>query len=155
MITKRKKLSKFDVPPARGSYDWILKDIHDEIEKVTPPPPPPEPPKEPPRPPRVHVDIEIVDRRYAAPPARKPGGALKWLVAFGLIAAAIVGTAHGETWTSHKEGFMTRYQSDQGASGSSYKQGFMTYYDMNLPDGSTRHCHSYKQGWQTIMECDP
>ena len=69
-MATRKKLSKWDVAPARGSYDWILRDIKDEVARATPPPPP-TPPQDPPRPPRVHVAIELVQRQR---PARRRQG---------------------------------------------------------------------------------
>jgi hypothetical protein len=118
---------------------------------------PPTPPERSDGPRRVHIQIEIVDRR--TPPRRRRSsiGVWWWLLLFLLLALA----AHAQPtqWQSYREGFVTRYQGTdaQGGTwtGQSYKQGFTTYSDFYGPHGETQHCQSYKLGGQTITSCDP
>ena len=65
--------------PPRGAFDYLLDPIRDQLQ---PPPPPPE------RgagsgPQRIHIDIEITERR---PAKRGMGGAIVSLILFGLLA---------------------------------------------------------------------
>lgn len=84
-MTTRKR-TKFDTPATPGSYDWILRDIRDAVARATPPPPP-TPPADPPRPPRVHVAVEITQRK----PPTKPNSGLWGVVGMlWLMIAAIV-----------------------------------------------------------------
>ena len=162
MSTTRKPRSKWDVPPAHGSYNWILRDIRDEVARMTPPPPP-VPPADPPRQPRVHVAVEIVHRKPARPRSNLRDMAIMlWLLVIAILVVAWLtgGIAHAQpsSWQSYPEGFMTRYQGTDAAGGSwtgtSYRQGFTTYFDANGPHGESRRCRSWEQSWQTITECD-
>jgi len=159
MKTARRKLSKLDLPPRRGEFDWILKDIQDEVARQAPPLPPEEPPQRPQR--RVVVNIEVNQARRRPGPSRTPWArswsawkvaVFIWMVVAGVLALASIGKA--ETWTSQQQGFTTRYQGSDGSSGLSYRQGFMEHLEVNRPDGSTQRCRSYQQGFQTITECD-
>ena len=165
-MSTRKPPSKWDTPVRRGEFDWILRDIKDEVARATPPPPP-TPPQDPPRPPgqRVRVEVEITQRK---PPARSRSGLwgvaiLLWLVVavivlMALLTGGIAAHAQPSAWQSHRDGYLTRYQGtdSQGEpwTGTSYQSGFTTYFDANGPHGETQHCRSWQQGWQTFTECD-
>jgi hypothetical protein len=162
--TTRKAPSKWNVPAAHGSYDWILRDIRDEVARMTPPPPP-TPPADPPRPPRVHIDIEIVHRKPLASPRAGLWGMtiLVWLAVIGIVGMLLLSgctAAHAQptSWQSHSDGYLTRYQGTDGAgepwTGTSYQSGFVTYFDANGPHGEQQHCRAWQQSWQSITECD-
>jgi hypothetical protein len=119
---------------------------------------------EPPR--RVHIVIEIVDRRQ---PQRRPspiGTVLLWL--FVLSAAlALFGctTAHAQDtlrvpteWRSYPFGSGTNsYGTDrQGRewTGRSFDVGSHTVTVITDPNGSERRCESYKLGGETITQLD-
>ena len=90
MATTRKR-TNFDAPATPGSYDWILRDIRDEVARATPPPPP-TPPVDPPRPPRVRVEVEIVDKPAMARAQRRQGqwamAVLLWTIVIGVVGMA-------------------------------------------------------------------
>lgn len=93
-MATRKPASKWDVPPRRGEYDHLLQDIRDEVARMTPPPPP-TPRPDPPRLPRVHVAVEIVDKRALARAKRRQG---QWAMAVLLWTVVIV--VLGMLWAS-------------------------------------------------------
>jgi len=84
---------------------------------------------------RIHIEIEIVDRR-AAPPKRGQRF-IGWLLLLMLITMA----AHAQpsSWSSHREGFMTRYSGTdaQGGmwTGKSYELSGTRYFEFNGPRG--------------------
>jgi hypothetical protein len=128
---------------------------------VLPPQGPLEPPERGGRPPRIHIEIEIVDRRRAQqrPPGHRFGTLTLtlWLI---VLLAALAGctAAHAQptSWQSHSDGYLTRYQGIDG-NGEPWRtgtSGFTTYFDANGPHGEQQLCRSWQEGWQTITECD-
>jgi hypothetical protein len=112
----------------------------------------------------VRIDIELVQRR---PPQRATGGGYRFgtltlaLLIIGLLVAlAGCAAAHAQpsSWTSHRDGYLTRYQgTDRNGepwTGTSHESGFTTYFDANGPHGEQQHCRSWQQGWQQFTECD-
>jgi hypothetical protein len=85
--------------PRRGAFDYLLDGMHDL----------------PPRPPerggggaqRIHVQIEITDRR-AQPTQRSRGGVLQLLVALPSLLFGSLGHAQPSNWSSYQLG-STRY----------------------------------------------
>jgi hypothetical protein len=154
-----------------GEFDYLLDPTHKApevvlsrkppeavVRKVTAPEtgaPPPTPPERPGGRPVIRVEIEINQGGVARVKPGYSGRVVLAAVIWVIVLLILATLARAETWTSRRDGFMTRYQSDDGGTAQSYQQGFMTYYDQTLPDGSVRHCESYQQGFQTVLRCNP
>jgi len=129
---------------------------------VLPPQGPSEPPERGGRPQRIHIEIEIVDRRAQQRPRGNRFGTPTLALLVIVLIAALAGCsgAHAQpsSWQSHRDGYLTRYQGTDSRgepwTGTSYQSGFTTYFDANGPHGEQQHCRSWQQGWQTITECD-
>jgi len=85
MSTTRKRHSKWDVPPRRGEFDYLLKEIRDETARQAPPHPPEE------RGgggPRVHIEIVVPP---LAQPIRRNGyrfGTITgWIILLAIVLA--------------------------------------------------------------------
>jgi hypothetical protein len=122
---------------------------------------PPTPPERGGGPQRIHIEIEIVDRRQQSPRRGYRFGTMTlWLLLLAVALALFGCTAQAQptSWQSYREGFVTRHQGtdDQGGqwTGTSYRQGFTTYFDADGPHGEQRHCRSWQQDWQTLTECN-
>jgi hypothetical protein len=108
---------------------------------------------------RIHVQIDITDRRAsrAAPPRF---GVLKLLLVLILLAAIFGCQAHAQpsTWDSYPFGSGTNYSGTDAKGGQwtgrSYQNGGTTYFDAAGPDGQHRHCQSYMVGSVTHTTCD-
>lgn len=151
-----------EVPP--GSFDYLLgpqrpptrieRPVPFLRRKVatteTPKPPPPTPPERGGGNPRIRVEIEINQR----PPQRRPATG-RWVVAaiIWAVVLSLFAMAHAEQWRSHRDGFLTRSESDQGDRATTYRQGFEALTTIDRADGSTQRCRSWQQGWQTFTEC--
>jgi hypothetical protein len=107
---------------------------------------------------RIHVQIEIIDRR--SPPTPLPRvELLKLLVALILLVAIFGCAAHAQptSWQSYPFGSGRNYTGTDARGGQwsarSYQNGGTTYFDATGPDGRNQHCQSYELGSQTITEC--
>jgi hypothetical protein len=95
---------------------------------------------------RIHIEIEIVDRR--AQPARPCFGVLQLLLAL-LLLSLLFGRGHAQptNWQSYELGSTCYYQGTDAEggnwNGSSYRLGGTTYFDGYGPNGERRHCESY------------
>jgi hypothetical protein len=160
--------------PARGDFDYLLRDLDKEVwrEPILEPPPRPKAPEPPPRhddpphPPRVTVNIEIVEyHRGRHPPALRRAFSTAWVLAIviwivvfavlSMLHRAHAQPSHWRSYTAQGTTHMQGEDSDGGAwSGRQYRLGFTTYTDFYGPDGEVKHCQSYKLGFNTYADCD-
>jgi hypothetical protein len=117
---------------------------------------PPQPPEHGGDPQRIHIMIEIVQRQPQRRGYRFDTVTLALLIIALLAALAGCTAAQAQPTSrqSYRQGFVTRYQSDNGWIGNSYEQGGTTFSEFTGPHGETQHCRSWRQGWQTFTECD-
>ena len=141
-MATHKTPSKWDTPPRRGEYDYLLRQ-RNEVARVTPPP---EPPADQPRRRRRGVEIEIeIMRRLPPWRATDRWGLVAlvawvtWVLVFAVLLVALAGctAAHAQTWTSYQQGFLTRHEGTDATGGqwtcTSYRQNFTTYSDFVEP----------------------
>ena len=142
VMTTRKPTTQWDAPARRGEYDHLLAEIRNEVARQTPPPPP-APPSDPPRPPRVHVQVEVVQRKPPRPSRSGLWGAaiMVWLVVIAIVVmlllsgctAALMQRVPLRHWQSHQTARSeTRHQGTRPTGpamvravrrGSSYQHG--------------------------------
>lgn len=136
MTTKPR--SKWDVPPRRGEYDHLLKEIRDEMERVPPPP------DEPPRPPRVTVNIELVDRRQQSPSRSRRPAVFLWVIVLTILAIAF---AHAETTRR------TDPPVDRGYTTRDFGDGVARTWSNDQRAGHFHGCDSYKLSGTVYTNC--
>jgi hypothetical protein len=121
---------------------------------------PPQPPERGGPPLRIHVQIELVDRRPPGGWRRPRFGVLKLLLVLILLVAIFGCSAHAQptSWSSYPFGSGTNYSGTDARggewSGRSYDMGGTTFFDADGPDGQHRHCQSYELGSVTRTTCD-
>jgi hypothetical protein len=109
---------------------------------------------------RVHIVIEIVDRRQ--PQRRRSSIGTFAVMLFALIVAlALFGcAAHAQPsqWESYRQGSTTYYSGTDAKggqwSGRSYDLGDTTYFDADGPNGQRQHCESYTLGGMRYTRCN-
>jgi hypothetical protein len=111
---------------------------------------PPSPPERgEPRRQRVHIEIEIVDRRQQSPPRRGYRFGTFTLVLFVLLLLAALAHAQPSDGRFHYE----HWQGPDGWHGETRSQGSTTDWDSYGPNGQARHCHRYFAGDTPYTNC--
>src|SRR5215469_13765077 len=97
---------------------------------------PPTPPKRGGGPQRIHIEIEIVDRRAASPRrGYRPGRFTFWLIVLLLLAAM----AHADNGIRYDHWQDTT----SGWHGQTRTQGTTVDWDAYGPNGQQKHCHRH------------
>jgi hypothetical protein len=94
---------------------------------------------------RVHIEIEIVDRRERGP-SRRGGSFVFWLIVLLVIAAL----AHADNGAIHYD----HWQDTNGWHGETRTQGTTTDWTSYGPQGQQKHCHRYYVGDQPQTTCN-
>jgi hypothetical protein len=111
------------------------------------PPTPPEHGKGPPQ--RIHIEIELVDRRQSPPGGYGLGVFAFWL----FVLFALAALAHAQTPQPDQRWHYQHFQGLGGWHGETRSQGTTSDFDAYGPGGQHRHCHRYYVGDQPITTC--
>jgi hypothetical protein len=131
-------------------FESLLRERRVHVEPPQAPPQPPERGGDAPR--RIHVMIEIVERR---PPAKRRHrfGTLTLVLLIIIMLAALAGctVAHAQTNGPMR---YEHWQDTNGWHGEVRRQGRTTDWTDYGPNGQQRHCHTYYVGDQPITSCN-
>jgi hypothetical protein len=95
---------------------------------------------------RVHIEIEIVDRRQPPPRRYRFGTFTLWLIVLLVIAAL----AHGQPAPGQR---YEHWQDTNDWHGQIRTEGRTTVWDSYGPRGEQKHCHRYYVGDQPYTNC--